>query len=197
MENLCLNSPRSAAVVTHFSHTCLSWSHSHLRGAGTRVHRLLGQSSTKQLPLPPPRSAGLLPSETPRAAQPRANTLGSGIFFSACGARQLPKLLQRKPLALSCPACSRHTVRRVRLPPEIILRVLGLWKVAPTFLTVVKAKVMSGLLKIFLLLETPKRLSLQDLCTTSCHRLAKIFVMSECTSFSKLRNNVRILFYFK
>lgn len=61
------------------------------------------------------------------------------------------KLLQKKSLAHSCPACAFLTVHSIKLFSEIILWMVGLWKAAP-ILTVVKARVIAALLRIFFLL---------------------------------------------
>lgn len=79
--------PLSAVMATHYSHTCLSWSHSHLCSAGIGVGWLLGQpaahSSSPTLPPPIPLRMlqGCWPHRHPEIAQPFTSTLASNISF--------------------------------------------------------------------------------------------------------------------
>lgn len=128
---------------------------------------LLAQPAThsSSCTAPAPTTQGCWPQRHPKIAQPSTNPLHSDFFFSACDAWRISKVLQRKLLALSCPACSFLTVQSVELLSEIILWIAGFWKAATTFLAMVKAEVMSGLPFV-----RNTRSPLQDFDITPCHR---------------------------
>jgi len=138
---------------------------------------------------------GCWPQRHPEIAQPFTNAFDSNSFFSACDACKVSRLLQSKLLALGCPARSFLAVHSVKQLSETILWIVGLWKVAPAFLTVVQEKVTSGLLRIFLLLETPNFLC--KIFISHHHKLAKISEPSDSLSFSKLWNSIQISSSFK